>query len=104
MMHSDALAAVNEPKRQNAYTDLKRLIDSGKVNNQATQTISRMIGLYEDYLLQIDTVYNSMSETDIRARSVLRETTLRQLEDLALTNANAKGVYDVLFYNFLGRN
>jgi flagella basal body P-ring formation protein FlgA len=99
-----AEAAVNQPKRQNAYTDLKKLIGSGKVNNQATRTISQMIGLYEDYLLQIDTVYNSMSETDIRARSVLRETTLRQLEDLALTNPNAKGVYDVLFYNFLGRN
>lgn len=99
-----AEAAVNGPKRQNAYTDLKKLIGSGKVNNVATKTISNMIQIYENYLLQVDTVYNSMSETDIRARLVLRETTLRQLEDLALTNANAKGVYDVLFYNFLGRN
>jgi len=74
---------------------------SGKVNTQATNTIGRMIQIYEDYLIQKDTVYNSMSEVDIRARDVLRETTLRQLEDIALTNANAKGVYDVLFYNFL---
>lgn len=96
-----AQAAVNAPKREAAYEDLKKLVFSGKVNNQATNTIGRMIQLYEDYLIQKDTVYNSMSEVDIRARDVLRETTLRQLEDIALTNANAKGVYDVLFYNFL---
>lgn len=96
-----AEAAVNQPKRENAYNDLKKLVLSGKVNNQATNTIGRMIQIYEDYLIQKDTVYNSMSEVDIRARDVLRETTLRQLEDIALSNANAKGVYDVLFYNFL---
>jgi hypothetical protein len=96
-----AQAAVNQPKREAAYEDLKRLVSSGRINNQATNAISRMINLYEDYLIQKDTVYNSMSEVDIKARGVLRETTLRQLEDIALTNVNAKGVYDVLFYNFL---
>jgi hypothetical protein len=96
-----AEAAVNQPKRENAYQDLKKLVMSGKVQNQATSAISQMIKLYEDYLIQKDTVYNSMSEVDIRARDVLRETTINQIRDIALTNANAKGVYDVLFYNFL---
>ncbi len=96
-----AEAAVNQPKRENAYNDLKKLVMSGKVQNQATSAISQMIKLYEDYLIQKDTVYNSMSEVDIRARDVLRETTINQIRDIALTNANAKGVYDVLFYNFL---
>jgi hypothetical protein len=96
-----AEAAVNQPKREAAYEDLKKLVFSGKVNNPATSAIRQMINLYEDYLIQKDTVYNSMSEVDIKARGVLRETTMRTIEDIALTNANAKGVYDVLFYNFL---
>jgi hypothetical protein len=96
-----AEAAVNQPKREAAYEDLKKLVFSGKVNNPATSAIRQMINLYEDYQIQKDTVYNSMSEVDIKARSVLRETTMRTIEDIALTNANAKGVYDVLFYNFL---
>ena len=96
-----AEAAVNQPKREAAYEDLKKLVFSGKVNNEATSAIRQMINIYEDYVIQKDTVYNSMSEVDIKARGVLRETTLRTIEDIALTNANAKGVYDVLFYNFL---
>ena len=96
-----ASAAVNQPKREAAYEDLKKLVMSGKVQNQATNAIGRMIKLYEDYVIQKDTIYNSMSEVDIRARDVLRETTINQIRDIALTNANAKGVYDVLFYNFL---
>jgi hypothetical protein len=60
-----------------------------------------MVQLYEDYKLQVDTVYNSRSESDINARELLRTATLSQLQDIAATNPNASGVYDILFSNFL---
>jgi hypothetical protein len=60
-----------------------------------------MIQIYENYKVQKDTVYNSNSESDIKARDILRESTLSQLQDIAATDANAAGAYEVLFSNFL---
>ena len=49
-------------------------------------------------------VYNSRSERDVKARDVIRESTLAQLKTIAQTNPNASGVFTVLFSNFLREN
>jgi len=96
-----ANSAANNIKRMAAYTDLKTMLDETNIVSPATSSIRRMVQLYEDYKLQIDTVYNSRSESDINARELLRTATLSQLQDIAATNPNASGVYDILFSNFL---
>ena len=96
-----ANSASNNIKRMAAYTDLKRMLNETEINTPATSSIRRMVQLYEEYKLQVDTVYNSRSESDINARELLRTTTLSQLQDIAATNQNASGVYDILFSNFL---
>lgn len=60
-----------------------------------------MIALYESYKTQVDTVYNSRSQTDIASRDLLREGTISQLKQIANTDANARSVFDILFSNFL---
>ncbi len=96
-----ANSAANNIKRMNAYTDLKRMLDETNIISPATSAIRRMVQLYENYKLQIDTVYNTRSEADINARDILRTATLAEMQDIAATNQNASGVYDILFSNFL---
>jgi hypothetical protein len=60
-----------------------------------------MVNIYEQYLYTKDNVYNSRSERDIRSREFIRESTLEQLKDIARTNPNAKGAFEVLFSSFL---
>ena len=96
-----AQSASNNIKRQAAYDDLKRMLNETGIKNEATTKIRSMIGIYEDYLLAKDTVYNSRSERDINARDILRESTLTQLKTIAATNENAAGVFSTLFSNFL---
>ena len=96
-----ANSASNNIKRQASYEDLKRLLNESGVNNQATKSLRRMVNIYEEYLFTKDNVYNSRSERDIRSREFIRESTLEQLKDIARTNPNAKGAFEVLFSNFL---
>jgi hypothetical protein len=96
-----AQSASNNIKRQAAYDDLKRMLNETGIQNEATSKIRSMIGIYEDYLLNKDTVYNSRSERDIKARDILRESTLAQLKSIAATNENAASVFATLFSNFL---
>jgi len=63
--------------------------------------LRKMITIYEEYLYSKDNVYNSRSDRDIKVREILRESTLQQLKDIAETDANAKGAFEVLFSNFL---
>lgn len=96
-----ASSAANNVKRLTAYEDLKRLLSAEPINTSAAIKIRQMVGLYENYKTQVDTVYNSRSEADITARDVLREATISQLKEIANTDANARSVFDVLFSNFL---
>jgi hypothetical protein len=96
-----AQSASNNIKRQAAYDDLKRMLNETGIQNEATRKIRSMIDIYEDYLLNKDTVYNSRSERDIKARDILRESTLTQLKSIAATNENAASVFATLFSNFL---
>jgi hypothetical protein len=96
-----AQSASNNIKRQAAYTDLKRMLNETGIQNEATSKIRSMIGVYEDFLLAKDTVYNSRSERDVKAREILRESTLMQLKTIAATNENAASVFATLFSNFL---
>ena len=96
-----ANAAVNAPKREAAYADLKRMLNESGINTPATQAIRQMVSIYENYVIQKDTVYNSRSEQDHKAREMLRESTLTQLEDIAATNPNAREAYYTLFSDFL---
>jgi hypothetical protein len=94
-------SAGNNIKRQQSYDDLKRMLNETKISNPATNSIRRMITIYEEYLSAKDNVYNSRSERDVKARDVIRESTLAQLKTIAQTNSNASGVFTVLFSNFL---
>jgi len=96
-----ANSASNNIKRQASYNDLKRLLNESGVNNQATNSLRKMVNIYEEYLFTKDNVYNSRSERDIKSREFLRESTLEQLKDIARRNPNAKGAFEVLFSNFL---
>jgi hypothetical protein len=77
------------------------MLNETDIRNEATGKIRSMIGIYEEYLLAKDTVYNSRSERDVNARDVLRESTLAQLKTIAATNENAASVFATLFSNFL---
>ncbi len=96
-----ANSASNNIKRQASYGDLKRLLNESGINNPATKALRSMVNIYEEYLFTKDNVYNSRSERDIRSREFIRESTLEQLKDIARTNPNAKGAFEVLFSNFL---
>jgi hypothetical protein len=96
-----ASAAVNRPKREAAYADLKRMLSETNVNTKAANAIRQMIVIYENYIVQKDTVYNSRSEQDSKYRDMLRESTITQLEDIAATDSNAREAYYTLFSNFL---
>lgn len=96
-----ASSAANNVKRMASYEDLKRLLSTEPIRTDAANKIRQMISIYENYKTQIDTVYNSRSESDIASRDLLREGTISQLKDIANTDANARGVFDVLFSNFL---
>lgn len=96
-----ANSAANNIKRMAAYDDLKKMLKDQPIQTPAANAIRRMIGIYEEYLVQKDTIYNSRSENDIKARDVLRESTLSQLKDIAAKDANAAGVFEVLFSSFL---
>jgi len=96
-----ANSAANNIKRQASYEDLKRLLNESGVNNDATKALNKMVKIYEEYLYTKDNVYNSRSERDIRSREFIRESTLEQLKDIARTNPNAKGAFEVLFSSFL---
>ena len=96
-----ASAAVNRPKREAAYADLKRMLSETNINTKSANSIRRMISIYENYLIQRDTVYNSRSEQDSKAREMLQESTITQLEDIAATDSNAREAYYTLFSNFL---
>jgi hypothetical protein len=96
-----ASSAANNVKRMASYEDLKRLLGTEPIRTDAANKIRQMIGLYENYKTQIDTVYNSRSESDIATRDLLRESTISQLKEISSTDANARSVFDVLFSNFL---
>lgn len=94
-------SAANNIKRQASYEDLKRLLNESGINNKTTKSLKNMVNIYEEYLYAKDNIYNSRSERDIRSREFIRESTLEQLKDIARTNPNAKGAFEVLFSNFL---
>lgn len=96
-----ANSAANNVKRRASYEDLKRMLNETNIQSPAANKMRQMIQIYENYKIQKDTVYNSNSENDIKAREILRESTLSQLQDIAATDANAAGAYEVLFSNFL---
>ena len=96
-----ANAAANNVKRMNAYSDLKKMLNEQNIQSPSANIIRQMIRTYESFLIQKDTVYNSQSESDIKARDFLRQSTLSQLKDLAANDANAAGVFEILFSNFL---
>ena len=96
-----ANSAANNVKRRASYEDLKRMLNETNISSPAANKMRQMIQIYENYKVQKDTVYNSNSESDIKARDILRESTLSQLQDIAATDANAAGAYEVLFSNFL---
>ena len=87
-----------------AYDDLKRMLNETQISNPATNSIRKMVAIYEEYLNAKDNVYNSRSERDVKARDIIRESTLAQLKTIAQTNPNASGVFTVLFSNFLREN
>jgi len=97
-------SAGNNIKRMAAYDDLKRMLSETQISNPATTSIRKMVAIYEEYLNAKDNVYNSRSERDVKARDVIRESTLAQLKTIAQTNPNASGVFTVLFSNFLREN
>jgi hypothetical protein len=97
-------SAGNNVKRMAAYDDLKRMLSETKISNPATNSIRKMVTIYEEYLNAKDNVYNSRSERDVKARDVIRESTLAQLKAIAQSNPNASGVFTVLFSNFLREN
>jgi len=96
-----ASSAVNNVKRLTAYEDLKRILASEPIDTPAANKMRQMVSIYEDYKIQIDTVYNSRSEADITTRDLLKDATISQLKDIAGTDPNARSVFDVLFSNFL---
>jgi hypothetical protein len=84
-----------------AYDDLRKMLQEQPISTPGANAIRRMISIYEEYKVQTETIYNSRSESDIKARDVLRESTLSQLKDIAAKDANAAGVFEVIFSNFL---
>jgi hypothetical protein len=96
-----ANSAANNVKRQASYDDLKRMLNETKLSDPTSNSLRKMIKIYEEYLYSKDNVYNSRSDRDIKVREILRESALQQLKDIAVTNANAKSAFDVLFSNFL---
>lgn len=96
-----ANSAANNVKRMASYDDLKRMLSETGLSTPTTNKLRKMISIYEDYLYSKDNVYNSRSDRDIKVRDILRESTLQQLKDIAETDANAKGAFEVLFSNFL---
>ena len=96
-----ANSAANNIKRQAAYDDLKRMLNETGISTPATNKLRQMIKIYEEYLYSKDNIYNSRSDRDIKVRDIIRESTLQQLKDIAKTDANAKGAFNVLFSNFL---
>lgn len=96
-----ANSAANNIKRMTAYNDLKKMLQEQPISTSGSNAIRRMISIYEEYKVQTETVYNSRSENDIKTRDILRESTLSQLKDIAATDANAAGVFEVIFSSFL---
>jgi len=96
-----ANSAANNIKRQAAYDDLKRMLNETDLSTPTAGKLRKMISIYEEYLYSKDNVYNSRSDRDIKVRDIIRESTLQQLKDIAETDANAKGAFEVLFSNFL---
>lgn len=96
-----ASSAANNIKRQAAYDDLKRMLDQTGISTPTTNKFRQMIKIYDEYLYSKDNVYNSRSDRDIKVREILRESTLQQLKDIAVTDANAKSLFEVIFSNFL---
>jgi hypothetical protein len=78
-----ANSAANNIKRQASYDDLKRMLSEQKLSDPASNSLRKMIGIYEEYLYSKDNVYNSRSDRDIKVREILRESTLQQLKDIA---------------------
>jgi hypothetical protein len=96
-----ANSAANNIKRMTAYDDLRKMLQEQPISTPGANAIRRMISIYEEYKVQTGTIYNSRSESDIKARDVLRESTLAQLKDIAAKDANAAGVFEVIFSSFL---
>jgi hypothetical protein len=96
-----ANSAANNIKRMTAYDDLRKMLQEQPISTPGANAIRRMISIYEEYKVQTETIYNSRSESDIKARDVLRESTLAQLKDIAAKDANAAGVFEVIFSSFL---
>ena len=96
-----AESAANNIKRMNAYTDLKNMLADTSINTQPAQKLRQMVNVYEEYLNLVNNVYITRSERDVKARDILKESTLSQLKDIAETDANARSAFNVLFSNFL---
>jgi hypothetical protein len=96
-----ANSAANNIKRVAAYDDLRKMLQDQPISTPGANAIRQMISIYEDYKVQTETIYNSRSENDIKARDVLRESTLSQLKDIAARDSNAAGVFEVIFSSFL---
>jgi hypothetical protein len=96
-----AESASNNIKRTAAYTDLKNMLSSTDISTPAAQKLRQMVNIYEEYLTLVNNVYITRSDRDVKARDVLKESTLSQLKDIAETDANARSAFNVLFSNFL---
>lgn len=88
-------------KRQQAYENLRKMLEETNINNPAANSLRKMVNIYEEYLYNTTIKYNSRSQEDVDARKNLKEAALVELRDVAKENANASAAYDTLFANFL---
>ena len=77
------------------------MLNKVNINTPAAQSLRKMIEIYDEYKVTVDTVYNSRSDKDINTRQLLRESTLLELKDIAETNPNAASAFETLFAQFL---
>lgn len=94
-------AASSTIKKQQSYNDLKNMLNKVNINTPAAQSLRKMIEIYDEYKVTVDTVYNSRSDKDINTRQLLKESTLLELKDIAETNPNAASAFETLFAQFL---
>jgi hypothetical protein len=96
-----AESAANNIKRTAAYSDLKNMLNETNISTPGAQKLRQMVNIYEEYLSLVNNVYITRSDRDVKARDILKESTLSQLKDIAETDPNARSAFNVLFSNFL---
>lgn len=96
-----AESAANSLKREQAYADLKSMLEAVDVKTPEAEALRKMVNIYEDYKYYTETIYNSRSQDDVQKRDSLKESTLAQLKEIASQNSNANSAFDRLFSSFL---